>query len=275
MQHPMSYSGDDIQIYSSNNSFYVRKTYKNISKGIVSFRKQNSFLPINVSNVALSSVPVIGCNLGDKSISIEMPYVSGASGVDLMTMGHVLSAKNLSSLLSMYTGRLISISTDKDLNVEPALLKINEVKKKSSDEWSSIIDKSVERICLLNSSAKVPVCECHGDLTLSNIIALSSSCFYLIDFSSTVYESVLSDIVKLEQDLFYGWSARFSGAAKMADSSVFGRHAYPLIANHIKKEYKSAYMLISILNYLRIIPYVKDDVTLKWVKKIITHLISL
>ena len=48
---------------------------------------------------------------------------------------------------------------------------------------------------------------CHGDLTLENILITENE-IYIIDFLDTFFETWISDISKILQDLIVGWSFR-------------------------------------------------------------------
>jgi len=268
------YSGDKLEVYSENSKYLIKKIFSDKQKWHSSFRKQNSFRAINNSVATLSSAPIIGCDLASNNYSFVMPYISGVSGVDLMTTGYIEIAQNLCTLLDMYVSRCLSISIIQPLKSELALEKIAAIKLKAGSRWAPLINEALKKIKSLEDSALLPASECHGDLTFANIISSSSSCFYLIDFSATVYESVLSDIAKLEQDLLFGWSSRFGSAAERADAAVFARYAHPTLAKILKDEFYSAFTIISALNYLRIIPYVSDNITETWLENSLSELLS-
>lgn len=105
--------------------------------------------------------------------------------------------------------------------------------------------------------------QCHGDLTLENII-VSNNDLYLIDFLDSFYDSWQIDIAKILQDIEIFWHYRKD---KM-DNNLFIRLLVLkriLLKKLIKikdgeKIIESIYHIL-LLNLLRILPYTKDEST--------------
>ena len=66
---------------------------------------------------------------------------------------------------------------------------------------------------------------CHGDLTCSNLLIDDKYC-YFIDFLDSFIDSILIDIIKLKQDLFYEWflDSNSENYLKIKQSSLYIWH---------------------------------------------------
>lgn len=108
---------------------------------------------------------------------------------------------------------------------------------------------------------------CHGDFTLENIIYSVQGDFYLIDFLDSFLNSWISDISKILQDLFVGWSFRHEFVQHNAISEnvrvkvlLFKQLFISRLDKIIDREeiWDDVFHLL-VLNLLRIIPYVTDN----------------
>ena len=68
-------------------------------------------------------------------------------------------------------------------------------------------------------------------------------------------------IPEIEQDLIFGWSCRYDELIIRNDAKLFAFHCYPKLITRIKATYPNAYWIITVLNWLRITPYIKDSTT--------------
>jgi hypothetical protein len=129
---------------------------------------------------------------------------------------------------------------------------------------SSVIDEIKQSPAFLK--IKVPVGECHGDLTLTNLLIASKvEQIYLLDFLSCFIESPLQDIVKLRQDTYFHWiillekivpkaRARLDSCLQRLDTSIlneFGRQSW-----------WPATKIFQTFALARILPYATDQSTI-------------
>ncbi|MEY3200922.1 MAG: hypothetical protein RIR70_472 [Pseudomonadota bacterium] len=128
--------------------------------------------------------------------------------------------------------------------------------KAAEEEISALLD-GIEEI-------RVPVGECHGDLTLSNVILSHSKGLLLIDFLTTFLDSPLQDLAKLRQELIYGWSFRKLDGQLRTKGALFSRLAIPEYTLHLQSLFPDASRIFEILCLARIGPYIRDDVTEHW-----------
>lgn len=139
----------------------------------------------------------------------------------------------------------------------------------SNNDIKDIINDSTKIFKSLENKIEIPIGECHGDLTFSNIL-FNGNNYYLIDFLDSFVESPLLDIVKIRQDSKYQWSrlmyqkeidgVRLNIISTKIDTEI---HAYYM--NYLW--YRKYYKVFQIMNYLRILQYAKED-------KIIAYLIN-
>lgn len=121
-------------------------------------------------------------------------------------------------------------------------------------------------------SIKIKVGNCHGDMTLSNMIF--SNEFYLIDFLDSYIESPTMDLIKLRQDTHLYWSLNMVDGPKDLNKIKLG---LKYIDKWILDNYSiNDYELLQVINLLRIYPYATDIKIVNWIenniKKLCEHL---
>lgn len=144
--------------------------------------------------------------------------------------------------------------------------KISELNKKLRGK-NEIIDQSLK---LLESHdwSKLTPSQCHGDMTLENIIIKNDS-LYFIDFLDSFYDSWFLDVGTLLQDVQAMWSYRFQETISM--NTVLRLIVFrDLLLDEIRKidssyELEVYYSLLQKL--IRIYPYTKDKVTYEFLNE--------
>jgi len=112
---------------------------------------------------------------------------------------------------------------------------------------------------------------CHGDMTLSNMIFGKD--IYLIDFLDSYIESPTLDLIKLRQDTHLYWSLNMIDKTTDLTKIKLGLN---YIDNWILDNYKiEDYELLQIINLLRIYPYTKDEKIINWLDTNIKKLCEL
>lgn len=112
--------------------------------------------------------------------------------------------------------------------------------------------------------------DCHGDLTLSNLIVnFKKKEIILIDFLSTYQENLIQDFSKLFQEFNLHWTARkynkidhlrsFIVYKSIIDNN-FWKKVDPKLISSLKLEFA--------MTVLRIVPYVdlNDKITINWIE---------
>jgi thiamine kinase-like enzyme len=114
----------------------------------------------------------------------------------------------------------------------------------------------------------IPESECHGDLTLQNIM-ISEEKIYLIDFLDSFFNSWVIDVAKILQDVDLHWSYRhFKMDANLELRLLVAKEeiikAVRIMPDGDKILFDIYYILL--LNILRIYPYAKDDETFSFLE---------
>ena len=271
-----SNSKEEIKLISEDKSFLIKKTWKDVNRGINSIKKQIDFDEISVSNLIIKSPKVFKTQIIDElRFEAIMEYVEGYSGSDISLIGTRELSLNLRETLSMLINKNFEnskiIRIDIDLfteKLEKIILDLandNELKNKLEILKSNFLkDKFLE----------IPIGTCHGDLTLSNIIVSRTGSLNLIDFLPTFIESPLWDIVKIYQDLKYGWSYRNLKGPEKASSKIFFLNCLPFQLHIYEKVFKRQILLFDALNIARLCPYIKEKETRGWIINILDKLLS-
>lgn len=111
---------------------------------------------------------------------------------------------------------------------------------------------------------------CHGDLTFSNIL-FSGERIYLIDFLDSYIESYVMDLVKIKQDVQHNWYLHLLDT----DASYITRihQIFMYIWNKIEKRHPivntNLFMILDVINFLRIEPYIKNEQQLNNLHRVI------
>ena len=111
--------------------------------------------------------------------------------------------------------------------------------------------------------------DCHGDLTLANmIINDKKKKLVLIDFLKTHNDNIIQDYSKLYQEFQLGWSGRYFNSIQNTRSLI----VYQSIINNsqwrsLDIKLKKAIIIETYMTLFRILPFVnlKDKVTIKWI----------
>lgn len=160
----------------------------------------------------------------------------------------ILSAEQKKSIVDIFSKKLSSL--------RKVLAGNNEVANKALDlldihDWSKLIPS-----------------QCHGDMTLENII-IKNDQLYFIDFLDSFYDSWFMDIGTLLQDIQVMWSYRFQDEVSM--NTVLRLIVFrDLLLDEIKK-LDSSYVIeiyYSLLQKLiRIYPCTKDELTYQFLNE--------
>ncbi len=271
-----SNSKEEIKLISEDKSFLIKKTWKDVNRGINSIKKQIDFDEISVSNLLIKSPKVFKTQIiDDLRFEAIMEYVEGYSGSDISLIGTRELSLNLKETLSMLINKNfenskiipidINLFTEKLEKIILDLGNDNELKNQLEILKSHFLkDKFLE----------IPSGTCHGDLTLSNIIVSRTGSLNLIDFLPTFIESPLWDIVKIYQDLKYGWSYRNLKGPEKASSKIFFLNCLPSQLHIYEKVFKRQILLFDALNIARLCPYIKEKETRRWIINILDKLLS-
>ena len=121
----------------------------------------------------------------------------------------------------------------------------------------------------------IPKTECHGDLTLENVMVDKNGNLWLIDFLDSFYESYYFDITKIYQDIEFYWYQIKNKEINISKMKIL---CFKEKFDEYIKENLSGYLklhnFLSGLNFLRILPYTKDKMMYKKIENIIKEIVN-
>lgn len=186
----------------------------------------------------------------------DMEYIPGESYNEFFSKCNKQDLDNIANICIDYFEKVLSLSESYSNNDIKSLLidKFNKVKKQSS--YSNYINYIVHKINSLQFN-NIPKSSCHGDFTVANMIFFKGN-ISCIDFLDSYVETVLVDMVKLKQDIYYEWILDIN------ESNLRIRQSFNYLWDKVYLRFKQYYNLeftnfITILNWLRIEPYIKTD----------------
>lgn len=254
-------SGASMNLLYENGKLLLLKTMKNDPRAVLNLKKQSEFF--DLPNVA--AVRILDVMHNGEYLKVKMPFVDGLVGSDYAIDCTHRDLTRIKRYLEEFFEKLKSKSVTREFNRSIVDNKIRELK--SNKKFSSYHKKILGQLSKNLSSIKnYPCGPCHGDLTLSNIIfSPQQSKLYLIDFLEVYINSFVIDLVKLDQDLIYGWSSRYLSEIDQLRSDILChqlRNGWPCSESF---EWGEFYKILSVLNTLRIIPYCSDKATDIWI----------
>lgn len=142
--------------------------------------------------------------------------------------------------------------------------KIADLSRKTAPLGIGIIDNAVQ-ILADYDWCEFEMSNCHGDLTLENIIVKGDQ-IYLIDFLDSFYDSIYIDLGKILQDVIAQWSFRQD---KLISPNTLIRLKIfkDLLIDKISGDKETLLRVYHalLLHLVRIIPYTKDEYTRNYV----------
>lgn len=249
-------------IEEDDGSVYVRKISKDKeynSRLKIQSEKQASF-----SGDPIKAPKVLSTGYTDEGLYyFDMEYIQGVTLAEYIKTMEIGKVKGLVEALvsSLVPQKQVEISKEQQEKVK------NVFDKKIADLHNKLYgnNKIVDQaLCLLEKHdwSKLVLHQCHGDMTLENIIVKNDR-LYFIDFLDSFYDSWFLDIGTLLQDVQVMWSYRFQNEVSM--NTVLRLIVFrDLLLDEIRK-LDIAYVLeiyYSLLQKLiRIYPYTTDELT--------------
>lgn len=272
------HSGCQIDIVNGGNSLFINKS-TNDKKYIPRLYKQ-AVKQRNASKIAYQHIRVpeiYEIEHMDEYLNIKMEYIYSKNYVDYFEDAGFDQISYFIKALKFFVDSEIKSSKITSVSKNIIIDKYNDVCDKiaknefiSNDtEINVILKKSSIIFNGLDEVINVPVGQCHGDLTFSNIL-FNGNNYYLIDFLDSFLESPLLDIVKIRQDSNYGWS-------QLMYEHEFDTVRMKIISDKIDEEidsyyrkyewYNKYYRIFQLMNLLRVIQYAKKEKIVIFLKK--------
>ena len=276
------HSGCEIDVVKEGKKLFVYKSSydpKYFERLIKQAEKQRE---ASIPEYQFIRVPkILDIQKSSEKVSIKMDYVYSKNFVEFFEHAGFEQIQFLIDALKMYIEKEIEKSPIVRINSEIIKNKFIDVYNKTLSNL--LLGKDADVIEILNKSRlifesvndmEMPVGECHGDLTFSNIL-FNGNNYFLIDFLDSFIESPLLDIVKLRQDTAWLWSGLMY--TKQFDS-IRLKIAFEKIDNEIDSFfsekydwYNRYYDLLQLMNFLRILQYGKDKNVIDYLKTTINE----
>lgn len=207
----------------------------------------------------------------------DMEYVQGITLAEYIKTMEIGKVKGLVETLvsSIIPKRSITSVSEYKSDVSQIFAKkMSGLRKTLSVHNNPVIDQS---LALLEAHdwSKLTYSQCHGDMTLENIIVKNDK-LYFIDFLDSFYDSWFLDIGTLLQDVQVMWSYRFQENVSM--NTVLRLIVFrDLLIDEIKKvnpEYVIEIYYSLLQKLIRIYPYTKDELTYHFLNEKTSHVIE-
>ena len=196
----------------------------------------------------------------------DMEYLPGSSFIDFFDTSSFQAIENATNTLIFFLKENLKSAKNESVN-EILLEKLSLLAQ--STQFSEAILRLQDVI--RRSDIVIPKSYCHGDMTLSNMLFVNAD-IYLIDFLDSFVESVLIDLVKLKQDLYYLWSLEMVSVRKTRYISIFN-YMWSKIEREFSSQVNSkVFKVLEIINFLRIEPYISNNGEFKLLSDIIRRL---
>lgn len=256
------HSGCKIQLYQREDGMlFVRKTSSDVAYNKrleVQCKKQARY-----RHPRIKTPKVYGSGYDDQGLFyFDMEYVKG---VALSQYIKTIEAYRMKDFISgLVTDLLSSDSVASNYANSIFQDKISDLSKRTSTLGIETIDEAVRMLAAYDWSA-FDMANCHGDLTLENIIVKGDQ-IYLIDFLDSFYDSIYIDLGKLLQDVVALWSFRHDKVTSpntLIRLKIFKDLLIDKISND--KEILLRVYHALLLHLVRIIPYAKEEFTRNYV----------
>ena len=242
----------------NNNEIFVRKisSDKNYNKRLaVQAKKQATY-----SNPNIKVPKVLQTGYTDDGLFyFDMEYVQGITMAEYIKTIEIGKVRSIcESIVNNIVSR-DSENTDVDEGIFTT--QIASLKEKVQPQNNPVINDAIE---LLNKHSwkRFRKTQCHGDLTLENIIVKDNQ-LYLIDFLDSFYDCWIMDISTIMQDVQTMWSYRHDEEAEINTKLrllVFRDILMDTVKRVSPEDYLEVYYAL-LLKLIRIFPYTKDKET--------------
>lgn len=278
------HSGCQIDIVNAGESLLIRKSThdkKYIHRLYQQAVKQREASRITYQHIRIPEI--FDIERTDTYLNIRMEYVYSKNYVDYFEDSGFDQINYFVRALKIFIDSEIANSKMVPIGKDIVQSKFEDICDKVAHndfickdcDVAGILEKSAAVFYNIDEDMTLPVGQCHGDLTFSNIL-FNGNNYYLIDFLDSFIESPLLDLVKVRQDSHYGWSQLMYG-------HELDKVRMKIISNKIDNEintyystydwYNKYYKMFQLMNFLRVIQYAKEEQVIRFLKTVLNSLL--
>ena len=274
------HSGCDISIVTEDNELHIHKSTHDpgyVPRLVNQANKQIAAAQTEYQHIRVPKIFEVEQSSTDATIKME--YIYSKNFVEYFENAGFEQIKYLIGAIKYFIDLEINASTMQTVPSNILTDKMADVARKV--EKNAHLKDDAEAQELVRRSSEVmnavgdmvmPVGTCHGDLTFSNIL-FNGNNYYLIDFLDSFIESPLLDIVKIRQDTAYLWSTlMYHKPFDTVRLSIVSEKIDKAIDEYFTAKYdwyRTYYMPLQLMNFLRILQYGKDDKVIAYLKRVI------
>jgi hypothetical protein len=264
----LGFSGDSLEIQGK---FIIKTCLTDRNRFLKNIEKQKTF-----TNEHIKSVSVLQEGIIDNKNFIKMQFLKCENPLEWLAKTNTENINKLTNVLLNYFNSILHKSIIKDFDYNIWINKIIDVNNKIYDIELKNILNTLKTKTFKN---KFYYGNSHGDFNFSNLFITEENNdinIYAIDFLDTFIHSPINDIIKLRQDLKHLWTLQH------LDNSNIDKNTIIIILNHIDNKITSMinndiilseyYNHFQILNLMRIIPYINEQITFDYLKTEIKEL---
>lgn len=263
------FSGCEIILCKNSlNGYFIRKKSRSVS--------YNSRLELQIEKQKglgnmlgdMVKVPkIFSRGYSGKLLFYDMEYIKGKTAINFI---RTAPDKNIIDVISKIVALIIRFSVEPKImnknNSKPYSIFVEAVFSKTNSILCSLeIDNDLKRRIYYSlekiiSYNYVNETFCHGDFTLENIIIDGNKDIWLIDFLDCFFSHYWFDIAKVYQDLEGEWFRIKNPDFKVPLFKMYSaKNTFDNLIDQNFSDYKKIHYFLLTLNFLRILPYIKED----------------
>lgn len=197
-----------------------------------------------------------------ETCTITMKYIHSQNFVEFLDHAGFEKIDRFTRQIIQFLDWEVSQSKMQEIPDEVLLDKFTDVKNNiqlsfPKEESIKFIISRSENVFNQTKNIYIPVGQCHGDLTLSNLL-FNNDRIFVIDFLDSFIESPLLDMIKIRQDTAFGWSyLMYSNSYDSVRHHITIEWMDKVLKEHFSKYdwYNQYYEAFQLMNFLRILQY--------------------
>lgn len=274
-------SGCELKIIQRDGGIFVRKYSSNElynERLVKQQEKQASFNHPTLVQFGFSTPEVFQTGNEDNLFWFEMNYVGGEKYSNYLQRINKTEIDQLINRFIKYfefqfakaetIDAPVLIIQDKIKSLETAVNNNAEINVVLREKLLSYLQKNIP-------SQTIGIGQCHGDLTLSNMLFFNNGHIVTFDLLDSFIESPVIDFVKLRQDTRYSWSIFIEDIETNTRLKQVLRYMDNALVEYAqsKSDLMNWEHYLTVFNFARILPYAKDLRDLHFIENKLNNLI--